>query len=148
MAWQGKTKTLHVHHAFLYISLPSLHDYHVKIPNFTFCEGRKQAMTKFSFLMNLDMVDRNSAPEEFACIWQSKWVGIITIETDKMWVQSSCDVFVVVNCRGILKSLIFRKAWSIQAWIPVVSSSLYFWKIVFTFRVESGCLYTRLLSET
>ena len=33
--------------------------------------------------MNLNMVDRNSAPEEFACIWQSKRVGIITIETDK-----------------------------------------------------------------
>ena len=26
---------LHVHHAFLYISLPSLHDYNVKIPYFT-----------------------------------------------------------------------------------------------------------------
>ena len=34
---------------FLYISLPSLHDYHVKMPNFTFHEGRKQAMTKFFF---------------------------------------------------------------------------------------------------
>ena len=34
---------------FLYISLPSLHDYHVKMPNFTFCEGRKQGMTNFSF---------------------------------------------------------------------------------------------------
>ena len=31
-------------------------------------EGRKQAMTKFILFMNLDMVDRNSAPEEFACI--------------------------------------------------------------------------------
>ena len=30
--WQ--TTTLHVHHAFLYISLPSLHDYDVKVPNF------------------------------------------------------------------------------------------------------------------
>ena len=49
IAWQGKTTTLHVHHAFLYISLPSLHDYHLKMSNFTFCEGRKQAMTKFSF---------------------------------------------------------------------------------------------------
>ena len=29
------------------------------------------------------MVDRNSAPEEFACIWKSKWVGIITIQTEK-----------------------------------------------------------------
>ena len=32
--WQ--TTTLHVHHAFLYFSLSSLHDYDVKIPNFTF----------------------------------------------------------------------------------------------------------------
>ena len=107
------------------------------MPNFTFCEGRKQEMTKFILFMNLDMVDRNSAPEEFACIWQSKWVGIITIETEKMWVHSSCDVFVVVSCRGILNSLIFTKAWSMQAWIPVVSSSLYFWKSVFSFRADS-----------
>ena len=28
-----KTTTLHVHHAFLYISLPSLLDYDVKMPN-------------------------------------------------------------------------------------------------------------------
>ena len=26
----SKTKTLHAHHAFLYISLPSLHNYDVK----------------------------------------------------------------------------------------------------------------------
>ena len=85
---------------FAYISLPSLHDYHVKMPNFTFCEGRKQAVKKSFFLfMNLEMVERNSIPEEFACIWQSKWVGIITMETEKMWVHSSCDVFVVVSCR-------------------------------------------------
>ena len=37
-------------------------------PNFTFCEGSKQAMTKFIIFMNLDMLNRNSAPEEFACI--------------------------------------------------------------------------------
>ena len=36
-----KTTTLHVHHAFLYISLPSLHDYDVKMPNCKFCGGRK-----------------------------------------------------------------------------------------------------------
>ena len=28
-----KTTTLHVHHPFLYISLPSFHDYDVKMPN-------------------------------------------------------------------------------------------------------------------
>ena len=31
-----KTTTLHVHHAFLFISLPSLHDFDVKVPNFFF----------------------------------------------------------------------------------------------------------------
>ena len=43
----SKTTTLHVHHAFLDISLPSLHDYHMKLSNFTLCEGRKQATTIF-----------------------------------------------------------------------------------------------------
>ena len=38
--------TLHVHHAFLYISLPSLLDYHVKMPNFTFCGGRGHKTTR------------------------------------------------------------------------------------------------------
>ena len=30
-----QTKTLHVRHAILYISLPSLHHYNMKLPNFT-----------------------------------------------------------------------------------------------------------------
>ena len=45
----SKTTSWHVHHAFLYISLPLLHDYDVKMPNFTFYGGRKQATMKFSF---------------------------------------------------------------------------------------------------
>ena len=44
-----KTTTLHVHHAFLYISLSSLHDYDVKMPNCKFYGRRKQAMTNFFF---------------------------------------------------------------------------------------------------
>ena len=44
-----KTITLHVHHAFLYISLPSLHDYDVKMPNCKFYGGRKQATTNLFF---------------------------------------------------------------------------------------------------
>ena len=46
-----------MHHAFLYISLSSLHDYDVKIPNFTF----------FLFL-NFDTVFYNSTPEKIANI--------------------------------------------------------------------------------
>ena len=44
---QSKTTILHVHHAFLYISLPSLHDYDVKMPNFTMYRGSTQATSKF-----------------------------------------------------------------------------------------------------
>ena len=44
-----KTTTLHVHHAFLYIPLPSLHDYDVKMPNCKFNGGRKQATTNLLF---------------------------------------------------------------------------------------------------
>ena len=43
----SKTTTLHVHHTFLYISLPSLHDFNVKVPNFWFCRGREQKTTTF-----------------------------------------------------------------------------------------------------
>ena len=45
----SKTTSLHVYHAFLCISLPLLHDYDVKMPNFTFYGGRKQTTRKFSF---------------------------------------------------------------------------------------------------
>ena len=44
-----KTTTLHVHHAFLYISLPSLHDYDVKMFNCKFYGGRKQATMNLFF---------------------------------------------------------------------------------------------------
>ena len=49
IGWIRKTATLQVQHAFLYISLPSLNVYDVKIHNFTFCGGRKQGPTKSSF---------------------------------------------------------------------------------------------------
>ena len=53
----GATTTLHVRHAFLNISLPSLHDYDVKMPNFTFCGGREhKATTSFLLFLNFDAV--------------------------------------------------------------------------------------------
>ena len=45
----GKTTTLNVHHAFLYISLPSVHDYNLKMPNFTFCGEREHKTTTLFF---------------------------------------------------------------------------------------------------
>ena len=42
---------------FLYISLPSLHDYNVKLPNFTFCRGRGTEDNDFLFpFLNFDAV--------------------------------------------------------------------------------------------
>ena len=46
-----------MHHAFLYISLPSLYDYDVKWPNFKFFWGRERQAHKFyHFCLNLDAV--------------------------------------------------------------------------------------------
>ena len=45
-----KTTTLHTHHAFLYILLLSLHDYDVKMFNFSYCGGRElKTKTLFFF---------------------------------------------------------------------------------------------------
>ena len=46
----SKTTTLHVHHAFLYTSLPSLHDYDVKWPHFKFTWERERQADKFYHL--------------------------------------------------------------------------------------------------
>ena len=47
--WQ--ITTLHVQHALLYISFPSLHDYDVavKVPNFTVSRGSDRKTTSFFF---------------------------------------------------------------------------------------------------
>ena len=45
----SKTTSLHMHHTFLYISLPLLHNCDVKMPSFTLYGGRKQVTTNFSF---------------------------------------------------------------------------------------------------
>ena len=36
IGFMSKTTTVYVHHAFLYISIPSLHNYDVKWPKFKF----------------------------------------------------------------------------------------------------------------
>ena len=46
----SKTTTLHVHHDFLYISLPFLHYYDVKMPNFLFYAWGTQTRNDELFL--------------------------------------------------------------------------------------------------
>ena len=50
LVFVSRTTTFQVHHAFLYISLPSLHVYEVKMPNFTFGGGREHTVTTFFLL--------------------------------------------------------------------------------------------------
>ena len=59
-----KNNSLQVHHALLYISLPLLYDYDEKMTNFTFYGGSKL----FVLFLKLNMVLRNLAQKEFACI--------------------------------------------------------------------------------
>ena len=56
----GKTTTLHVHH---FHSLPPLHDYDVKIPNFTFsgeCEKKTTSLFSFPDHLHYSLLEFNS----------------------------------------------------------------------------------------
>ena len=53
----------------LYIFLPSMHDFEVKLPNFTFYGGRQTGDVKLSFLfLTLEMALRSSTTGEFAYV--------------------------------------------------------------------------------
>ena len=66
----SKTTTLHVHHDFLYISLPFLHYYDVKMPNFVFYAWGAQTRNDeiLPRFLNLNMVSWNSNSGGFAYI--------------------------------------------------------------------------------
>ena len=68
------------------------------MPNLAFYGGRKQATTKFyfSFRAWIIMVPWNSAWGGFGYNWQSKWVGIIAIKTERTQMHFLSDVLVAV----------------------------------------------------
>ena len=86
-----------MHHTFLYISFPFLHDYDVKMPNFAFMEDINKEQRNFISLSELgSMVIWNSASGGFVYIWWSKWVRIIAIKTEKTQIHFLSDVLVAV----------------------------------------------------
>ena len=91
-----KTTTLQVHHAFLYISLPSLHDYDVKMPNCKFYGGRKQATTNLFFSLNLSSVLKKSTPGKFAYTCHFQQIGINATKIEKTGIHFKTDVFATV----------------------------------------------------
>ena len=101
----GKTTTLHVHRTFLHISLPFLHNYDVKLPNFTFMEDVKKRRRNFILFLNLNMFLKNSTPAAFAYIWQSMWAGIIAIRPkERKFIFEA--TFLLPSCPPIVKSLL------------------------------------------
>ena len=71
-----KTTNLHVHHAFLYICLPSLLDYEVKWPNFNFFffffeDGNGKAINFFQLCLNSGVAPLFSSNINFLLL--SKW---------------------------------------------------------------------------
>ena len=105
---QKKTNTSHVYHTFLYISLPLLHDYDAKKPNFALYGGRKQATTKFYFSFRAWIsVTRNSASGGFDrlhSVCQSKWIGIIALKTERTQIHFFNDMtpcYVLWVIRGL-----------------------------------------------
>ena len=74
-----------------------MHNYDVKMPNFTFYGERKQRKRKQFLFLNLDMVPRNSTPVGFAYIWQSKWVGMIAMKNERTQIHFLSDVLVAVG---------------------------------------------------
>ena len=72
----SKTTTLHVHHAFLYISLLSLHNYDVKWPNFKFTWEQERQGDKFYHLcMNSGAVPSLQLQSKFPLFKQQGELG-------------------------------------------------------------------------
>ena len=69
MGLLSKTTTLHVHHALLYISLSSLHDYHVEMPDSRFMDDVNKRPRIFISLSKLESVPKKSTLGKFARIY-------------------------------------------------------------------------------
>ena len=117
-----------MHHAFLYIFLPSLHDYDVKIgliSRFMDDVLNRSGDQIFFPLVNLDIVLRNSTPGEFAYIWQSKWVEIIEMKIEKTLRKMEHSLY--PSCPSLPDRSLTRKAGKqakrlyiggVKTWIP------------------------------
>ena len=85
-------------HAFLYISLPSLHDYDVKMPNCKFYGGRKRATTNFFNFpsLKLSALLKKSTRGKFAYTCHFQQIGINATKIEKTGINFKTDVFAAV----------------------------------------------------
>ena len=83
-------------HLCTYISLPSLHDYNVELPNFTFCRGREQKKQLSFSLPELWCSPLEFISKKFANIWRTERDGITAIQFEAAQIHLLNDVFVAV----------------------------------------------------
>ena len=68
--------------------------------------GVKRQRRNVISLLYLDRVPRNSAPGGLAYIWKSKWVGIITVKTERMQIHFLSDVLIAVASLDLKVSIV------------------------------------------
>ena len=78
---------------FSYISLPFCTTTTWNCLILLFRQDVNRPWRNFIRFLYLNMVLRNSTPGGFAYIWQSKWVGIIVIKTERKQIHFWSDVF-------------------------------------------------------
>ena len=94
-------------HAFLYISLPSLHDYNVKVLKSRFVEdGNTRQQLSFSFPELWYSPLKFNFKNISANIWRNKRDGISAIKFEAARIHFLSDVFAAVARRCCLSSLI------------------------------------------
>jgi len=119
----GKTTTLHVHHAFLYISLPALHDYDLKMTNFMFCRGMEHKTTTFFFFSwTLILSFRIQLQKKKSKIWRYR-ISALKFEAARLhffkWCFRSCSRL----CWSLLPKLpSVHRVWLTQATRPAYFS--------------------------
>ena len=74
------------HHAFLFISLPYMHDYNVKVPIFPFCRGRVHTTTTLFFLFwTLIQSFRIQLQKNLLTFDELNEMHVIWNKRDKVW---------------------------------------------------------------
>ena len=102
----SKTSKLHMHHAFLYISLLLQYDYNVKMPNFAFYGGRKQVTMIIIFsLSKLECMlsPRNQLQGNLpSYIRHFQRIGTNATKSEKlMLIHLKSDIFTVIGAKTL-----------------------------------------------
>ena len=88
----SKTITLHGHHAFLYISLPPLHNYDVKCPNFELT-GERERQNDKSYCFSLNSGARVPSLQFQTKFPTFKWLCDLVWGQKKNWKNAVREVY-------------------------------------------------------